>query len=416
LERAVVIDPSISGISGDMLLAALIDVGADPSILKRLSEAVARAIDGVESINIGVESVLKRGVRAKAVRIKIVEKHLEKSGADVIQDVEAVADEVGLGGEAKRIALNAIRLLVEAEASVHGVSTSEVHLHEVGSADTATDIVGVAMALESLGLVEASFYSLPVAVGGGHVKMHHGLYPAPAPVVLELLKRRSALFFGGPVEEELATPTGVAILASLVGSFTKFLPLIRVEGVGYGAGQKDFNTHPNVLRVLVGKGDEFVEGLEAEDIAVLETDVDDVSGELVGYAVEKLFELGAKDVSIQSLYMKKNRPGYTVKVVSDLTTYPTLVKTLISELGTLGVRVFITKRLRVPVRERRVVDVEIGGRRYGVEVKVSTDYRGNVVVAKPEYESVRSIAKELGVPLRRVLREVRRAVEKLFGA
>jgi len=132
----VVIDPSISGISGDMLLAALIDVGADPSILKRLSEAVARVIDGVESVDIGVESVLKRGVRAKAVRIKIVEKHLEKSGADVIQDVEAVADEVGLGGDAKRIALNAIRLLVEAEASAHGVSASEVHLHEVGSADT----------------------------------------------------------------------------------------------------------------------------------------------------------------------------------------------------------------------------------------------------------------------------------------
>ena len=412
MNRVIVIDPSISGISGDMLLAALIDIGADLDILSKLGKAVARVVDGVEDVNISVEDVVRGGIRAKALKVNLVEKHVERSGTELLQYVEAVVDEVGLGDKAKRIALSAIRALVEAEAIVHSSSVDEVHLHEVGSADTVVDIVGTAMALENLGLLESSFYSLPIAVGGGYIEIHHGTYPVPAPVVLELLRRGNAMFFGGTVEGELATPTGVAILISLVNSFVKALPMISIEKIGYGAGQRDFTTHPNVLRILVGRSAENVEGLEAEDIAVLETDVDDVSGELVGYVIEKLFELGAKDVSVQPLYMKKNRPGYTVKVLSDLIIYPILVKTLINELGTLGVRVYIMKRLKVPTRERKTIDVEIDGKRCRVDVKVSTDHMGNVVNIKPEYESVKSVAKELGVPFRKVFNNVQKAIEK----
>ncbi len=413
--KIVVIDPSISGVSGDMILASLIDLGADTKFFEELRRAIIKNVDGVKDLEITVKDVIKGGVKAKSVDVRIDEDHHERRGVEMLRYVETVANEIGLGDRAKRFAVDVMKTIVDAEARVHGSSLDSVHFHELSSADTIVDVVGVTKALESLDLFNAKIYSLPIAVGKGYVETEHGLYPIPPPATLEILRSKGAKFFSGVAEGELATPTGVAIVSSLASSFIDSLPVLKIVGVGYGAGKKDFEKHPNVVRVMVGEDTSSVDGLEwleHERIAVIETDVDDVPGEVVGYTMEKLFEVGAKDVSIIPIYMKKNRPGYSVRVLADVSAYPIIVETLVKELGTLGVRVSFVDRFKAPHREVRRVDIEIGGQVHQVEVKVSRDYRGNIINIKPEYESVKRAARELNTTYRSIANAVIRAFEE----
>ncbi|MEM0026964.1 MAG: nickel pincer cofactor biosynthesis protein LarC [Ignisphaera sp.] len=406
VSKVVVIDPSISGISGDMILASLIDLGVDTKFLEELRRAIIKNVDGVKDLEISVKDVVKGGVKAKSVDVKIDEDHSERRGAEMLRYVENVATEIGLGERAKRFAVDVIKTIIDAEMKVHGTSFDSVHFHELGSADTIVDVVGVARALEALNLFDAKIYSLPIAVGKGYVETEHGLYPIPPPATLEILRSKGAKFFSGFAEGELATPTGVAIVCNLANSFIDSLPVLKILGVGYGAGKKDFEKHPNIVRVMVGEDTDNVDELEwfeRERIAVIETDVDDVSGEVVGYTMEKLFEVGAKDVSVIPIYMKKNRPGHSIRVLADVSTYPIIVETLIRELGTLGVRVSFVDRFKVPYREVRKVDIEINGQLRQVEVKVSRDYKGKIINIKPEYESVKRIARESNTTYRNVV-------------
>mgnify|MGYP001626195223 FL=1 len=413
--KVVVIDPSISGVSGDMMLASLIDLGVDAKLFESLRKAIIRNVDGVENIEIVVEDVVRGGIRAKAVDVKISERFDERSGLEMIRYAEAVADEVNLSSEMKKFVVDTMKILVDAESKVHGKTAEDTHLHELGSADTIVDVVGVAMALEFLGLVDATFYSLPVAVGKGYVKTDHGLYPVPAPATLEILRRGEAIFFTGHAEGELTTPTGAAIICSLAKSFVDSIPVMKLTQIGYGAGKKDFGNKPNVVRVLVGNNidNSNVDGLEHERIVVVETDVDDVSGEVVGYTVERLFEVGAKDVSIVPIYMKKNRPGYSIRVLADEMSYSDIVKTLVRELGTLGVRMYVVNRFKVPHREIRRIAVDIEGSKHLVDVKISKDFNGNIVNIKPEYESVKKIAKDLNKAYRSVANAVLRSLNEI---
>lgn len=413
--KVVVIDPSISGVSGDMMLASLIDLGADTKFFEELRRAIIKNVDGVKDLEITVRDVIKGGVKAKSVDVRTNEDHRKRSGVEMLRYVESVADEIGLGDRAKRFAIDVMKTIIDAEARVHGSSFDSVHFHELSSADTIVDVVGVAKALESLGLFNAKIYSLPIAVGKGYIETEHGLYPIPPPATLEILRSKGAKFFSGVSEGELATPTGVAIVSNLASSFIDSLPMLKIAGVGYGAGKKNFEKHPNVVRVMVGEDTSGVDGLEwleHERIAIIETDVDDVPGEVVGYTMEKLFEVGAKDVSVIPIYMKKNRPGYSIRVLADASAYPIIVEALVKELGTLGVRVYFVDRFKAPHREIRRVDIEIGGRVHQVEVKVSRDYRGNIINVKPEYESVKKIARELNTTYRSIANAVIKAFEE----
>jgi len=409
LGRVLVVDPSIAGASGDMLVAALLDLVGDQGVgvLKSLGEAVKRCCSWVEDLRVAVEDVTKHGFRAKRLKVELRERGGHRHGGEILRAVECASQKLGLSERGRGIALAAIRLLLEAEASIHGSSAEEVHLHEAGSADTVIDVVGSAALVERIGDLE-DVYVLPVAVGGGRVRIEHGLVPAPAPATLELLRRGGLYTVGGPVEKELATPTGVALIVAMGAKPVKFLPPMRPLAVGYGAGAMDLPGVPNVLRVIVGEGDP---GLGEESVVILETDVDDVTGEVLGHVIGRAMDAGALDISVIPSHRKKGRPGYLVRVLVRPGDEAAIARLLVEELGTLGVRVVPVKRFVVPERSFVETRLSIGGREFAVRVKVSRDSQGRIVAVKPEYSDLERVSREANVPLRLVAQEVMRRVE-----
>jgi len=409
-EKILVIDASIAGISGDMFLGALIDLGANKKKVISLRDFILRYVEGVKDIDITVKDVKRREFRAKKVIIKAVDEKKYRHGKEVIDSIVNIVNELDLSSKAKEFAINTVKTLVGVEAMIHGESVDEVHLHEAGLADTIVDIVGSAIALDDLKLFNAKIYVTPVAVGGGRIKISHGIITSPAPATLEILKKSNIHVIGGPIKAELTTPTGASLLVNLVHEATLFYPHLQVERVGYGAGDKDFKEIPNILRVVLGSKHE---ALKYEEIMVIETDIDDVTGEVVGYLVDKLIAEGAKDVSIIPIYRKKNRPGYMVRVISDLENYQRLTRIIMLETGTLGVRYLRYARHIVPIREIKPVKVVINGKEYEVKVKISRDYQGNIIGLKPEYDSIKEVALKANIPLRKVSDLVYEKISKL---
>lgn len=244
------------------------------------------------------------------------------------------------------------------------------------------------------------------------MEFSHGRLPTPSPATLEILRMGGIPVVGGPVEEELSTPTGAALLVSLVDAWSSFHPEMVVAGVGYGAGSKELPGVPNLLRVSVGTPLE--ERLFVEPLCVLETDLDDVDGETLGYVMERLLEEGARDVRFIPTVSKKGRPGTLLRALAYEEDLDRLVKLVMDETGTLGVRVIRCSRY-VLEREVLPVEVEVGGIRREVRVKVSRDKDGRVVQVKPEYEDLRRLSEKTGIPLRKlrqtVVEEATRLVE-----
>ncbi|MEM4004368.1 MAG: nickel pincer cofactor biosynthesis protein LarC [Desulfurococcaceae archaeon] len=409
MTKILVIDCSTAGISGDMFLGALIDLGANKNTILSLREPILKYFKKVKEINIEVSDVRRGEFRAKRVNVE-VEQENHVHGKELIEVTKTILNSLNISQKARTIALNSLRALIEAEAYVHGETIDEVHLHETGSADTIVDIVGSVMALEELNLIDAYVYSTPVALGNGRIKISHGLISGPALVTLELLNKRKALVEGGPLEYELTTPTGAALLVSLVHEFVPYYPQMFIEKIGYGAGKYDFNEVPNILRTVLG---EASEDLKQEKIVILETDVDDVSGEVIGYLIDRLLAEGAKDVSVIPTYRKKNRAGYLVRVISPPEDFQKFIRIIMSETGSLGVRHYHYVRHIAPKREMRKIKIKLNNKEYEVSIKVSLDSYGNVISMKPEYESIKNIALETGIPLRKVseivLDELKRA-------
>lgn len=388
----------ISGISGDMTLAALIDLGAElPYIEKHLRELP------IDPFEMWTETVVKRGITARKLRLRMEKPrqgHHHRRAADIL----AMIDKSGLPPRVKRRSRAIFQAIAEAEGKIHGTGPEEVHFHEVGAMDSILDIVGVCLAMENLGIEEV--YASPVPTGYGKVRMAHGLYPIPAPATADLL-------VGVPLsdwnaEGELTTPTGAAILKTLVKGFGP-LRSMTIRRIGYGAGEKDFD-HPNVLRaMLVRKTHEcgerrnpaFSEAVDAsgeseEAIAVLEAQLDDSTGEALGYAMDRLFASGALDVFYTPVYMKKNRPGTLLTVLTLPEFADRCEWTLLLETSTLGVRRAMWTRRKL---KRRVVSVETP---YGA-VRLKQAFLGeNLIRHLPEYEDVAEAARRAGVPFHQV--------------
>jgi uncharacterized protein (TIGR00299 family) protein len=385
----------ISGISGDMALGALIQAGADPDLIREHLAPLP-----VEPFQIDVEKVETHGIRAVSVTVRA-----EASGVvRTYANIRAMLEQADLPERAKVIAQRIFKRLAEAEGAVHGRDIEQVAFHEVGAVDSIVDITGTALALSMLE-VERIFAS-PVPTGMGMTKTEHGSMPIPAPAVVELL--RGAPLFSRNTPMELVTPTGAAILASLVEGYGE-LPTIRTEAIGYGAGtlRPDF---PNVLRVLIGEGDEAPapspdEGAD-DDAAtaelVLETNVDDLNPELYAYVLERLFAAGAQDAWLTPIVMKKGRPAVTISVLCSPVRRDAVRQVLFRETGTLGVR---TSPVWKQALERAWVDVET--RHGGVRVKVGR-LEGRVVTVAPEFEDCARVAREAGVPARDVHEEATR--------
>lgn len=409
MARTLLVDPSIAGISGNMLLGALVDLGAGTKPLEELAHLVSRELGC--SVGLKRERVRRYGFGAEYVEWTIDTAREEVPGVEFLRNVKAMADRMELSREARELAAAAAEALLRAEAKVHDQAVEEVVFHELGSVDTVLDMVGVAALLDELDLLgdDTTVRSTPVVVGLGSMEARHGHLAVPPFVTAELLRSFSIPFRYAPQEGEFATPTGVAILGALADGFDLGGTLVP-RAVGHGAGLRDVQGIPNILRMILS---DDAAG-EAEYIAVVETTVDDVTGEVIAYTAERLLGLGALDVQAIPTVGKKGRPGHILQVLAPLGLEARISEALMEETGSLGVRVDALRRRHILHREVAEVAFVAPGFEGTVRVKVARDARGRIVRLKPEFGDAREIATRTGLPLRRVLQEVeRRAWEEL---
>jgi uncharacterized protein (TIGR00299 family) protein len=366
---------AFSGISGDMLVGALADAGADALTI----------VNAVASLEVGAavsfEKVKRRGIAATRYVVSVQEAQTHRHLSQIL----AMIAKADLSARAKENAERVFRKLGEAEAEVHQIPIEKVHFHEVGAADSIADIVGACVGFDALG-VDCVVCS-PVNVGSGTVQTEHGVLPVPAPATARLLAD-VPIYARGPAVE-LTTPTGAAVAVSLASRFG-VLPAMKLARTGYGAGCRDFSEHANVLRVILGEPTGVQEALE---VCVIEAHIDDLNPQVLAYAAERLLEGGALDVALQSLVMKKGRPGHLIRVITRPEDRERLSQLIFAETTTLGLRIYAAER-RVQARDSTQVTTPYGT----VRVKVSSE--GSYA---PEYEDCRQLARQSGVPLREIL-------------
>lgn len=413
--RILIIDPQPAGVSGDMMVAALLDLGAAPGKVIEAMETPRHFLTGCDDLKIAVTETSRRGIRAKRVEVNLQEQKTGRPAGELQEALSNCLRRLEVSERAKRFAEEAIGTIISAETSIHGGSGKEVHLHETASADTLADVIGSAVALDDLGLLARTVvYSTPVAVGGGLFAFSHGTVSSPAPATLEILRSAELHMVGGPVEAELATPTGASLLTALAPEPVRFYPPIKPTSVGYGAGSRDFAEMPNVLRMVLGEPVSY--GFSNDEVYVIETNVDDASGEVMGHAMDRLLREGARDVSAIPMFAKKGRPAYCIRVIADAADVEIMSSLLIEETGTLGVRLHRCER-RTLAREFISVDIAFEDTTELIKVKVARRTEGSIVRVKPEYDDVKRFADSTGKPFREVEAMARkRALEVLADA
>jgi len=372
------------GISGDMTLGALIDLGTPVEWLQK--ELSRLPLTG---FHLTAKRVIRNGMSANLVTVEV-----EASGQSRdFKKIRSLLENCPLSATVKSRSLDIFGKLAQAEARIHDCSVEEVHFHEVGAIDAIVDIVGTALCLEKLGIKKVGASQIPL--GTGFVECQHGKLPVPAPATIEILK--DVPVYGTEIAHELTTPTGAAIIASVAESFGP-LPPMHVEKTGYGAGQRDLKDRPNLLRIIIGTPadlkKDLSDRLQADEIIVLETCIDDMNPEFFGFIMERLFADGAVDVCWIPVQMKKNRPGTMVQVLCDEDCKERLIKRLLTETTSLGVRYYKAGR-RLLSREQYTVRTSLGE----VQVKRVKDLDGGFRFI-PEYEVCKKIALQRNLPLR----------------
>jgi uncharacterized protein (TIGR00299 family) protein len=375
-----------SGISGDMTLGAIVDAGVAIETLR--AELEKLNLPGYE---ITALKVNRAGIAATKVHVCVEELQPARRLADIRRIIEGSP----LSGSVQKKSLSMFERLAEAEAAVHGTTPDKVHFHEVGAVDAIVDIVGSVIGLELLGITQVT--ASPVNLGSGTITSAHGTLPVPAPATAELLKGCPA--YGSPVPFELTTPTGAVILTSLASSFGP-MPLMRTGRIAYGAGGTDMTGQPNVLRLMLG---EPLATYEEDCSVVIETNIDDMNPQVYDYLIEKLMQLGAHDVYLTPIIMKKGRPAILLSVLTGSAKTDSVVDSIFRETTSIGVRIREVGRKKL---SREIMPVETAHGR--IRIKVSK--RGDeVMTATPEYEDCRRIAEEKNIPLKQVLEEAKNA-------
>ncbi len=367
-----------SGISGDMTLGALVDAGVDAGAIRRAVESLGLPC------TLGFETVRRGGFRATYARVEAPPEHVHRH----MHHIEAIIDKSVLTPRQKDLALRIFTRLGEAEAAVHGIDLAKIHFHEVGAVDSIVDIVGAAVGLDLLGVDR--FEASPVPPGRGWVVAAHGKMPLPAPGTAELLK--GVPLASSEVEMELTTPTGAAILTTVAETFGP-LPAMTVEAIGLGAGTKDLAGQANILRLFVGK---VALPADGDRVWVLETNLDDLPGEVVGYTTTQLMAAGALDAFVTPVQMKKNRPGVMISVLCDEPKIPEMEEILFRETTTLGIR-----RYPVSRHKMRRQATEVATRFGPVKGKLGW-IEGRPPTFSPEHDDCARLASAHGVPLREV--------------
>jgi uncharacterized protein (TIGR00299 family) protein len=381
-----------SGASGDMILGALLDAGLP---LEKLKAELAK-LNLVGHYELGLEKVTKKGLGGSRAIVTVAARQHRRH----LSDIRTILGSSDLDERVKEKALAVFTRLARAEAKVHGTTIDSIHFHEVGAMDAIVDVVGAVAGLAAMGVERIHCSALNV--GGGTVECAHGTLPVPAPATAELLRGKPVYSSG--IECELLTPTGAAILTTLAEGFGA-MPAMVPEAVGYGAGAADLAS-ANLLRVTVGQAAEAAMDLESERVAVVETSIDDMNPQVYDYLMQQLLQMGAMDVFLVPLHMKKNRPGTLVTVLCAPAMIEQVAGFLINETTSIGLRWRLDNRLKAR-REIETVDTPYGP----VRVKVARA-GGDVVNVAPEYDDCKRVAMEQSVPLRAVMDAARSAAER----
>jgi pyridinium-3,5-bisthiocarboxylic acid mononucleotide nickel chelatase len=401
---AVIIDASSSGASGDKFLGALIDLGGSQKSLGRVAQVVDKNLPGAKNVRIEISRVERGDIGARLVSVTSDEKVSKRRAKDLISSARKCAEVLRLSDWGESFVMSVFESLGLAEVRVHGHSKREIELRELGSADTLVDILGVAYLAEELRLSGDIWWCSPIAVGTGATRFSGRTYPNPAPAVAEILRANKFPMKTNKVDFELTTPTGAAIAVNLARNMIGQVPVIIPQKIGYGAGSKDLDEVANLLRVTIGEmaGHDHTH----DDVVVLETNLDDVSGEVIGRAVERLMEAGARDVSITPIFMKKNRPGQLISVIADKVKSESLAELLMEETGTLGVREIPVSR-HISRRTSGTMTFEVEGKRFQIRVKKALSATGHPQGGKVEYEDLRKISNETGLSIRELQKTVK---------
>jgi len=386
-----VIDAQVAGVSGDMLLSSLVNIGANKSkIIDGIRSAESLCKD-VKIKKIDFVEVKKNSLQATELLLEIDDDVRERKGIEIKEIIAKSTEKLTISDSAKTFAIKSIETLIRAESKLHGEPEDSVHFHEAASFDTVIDLLGTAIALDDLGCFDDDIVVTPVAIGGGTVTFSHGTSSNPAYAILEIFKESGIITVGGNVKEELTTPTGASMLVNLVKECSEFYPPMKIQSIGYGAGQKDFEGFSNVLKIVRGIASTK---LQLDTVKILETNVDDVSGEVLGNMIEKIMAQGAKDVTISSAITKKGRPTNLVSVICDSDTMNSIMDLLVTETGTLGVRIRTSERYIVP-RAVKTLSVNIRGQSFDVRYKTRDLNNGSHF--KIESDDIREISSALSI-------------------
>ena len=402
----IVIDPQIAGISGDMLLCSLVDLGADKEKIisgvkkseKFLSSSTIKKID--------FQKIQKHGIQSTQLILELDEDIHERKGFEIKQAILDSVKILKLSEKGKSFAESCIDTLIVSESKIHGIPEESVHFHEASSIDTLIDIVGITIALDNLKFFDEKILCLPISVGGDSVTFSHGTMSNPAAAILEIFKNSNLIIKGNNTKTELTTPTGACILVSLTNNAVDFYPSMKIDSIGYGAGQKEFETFSNVLKIVKGSENNF----EIDSVKILETNVDDVSGEILGNLIEKIMKKGAKDVSIYHGITKKGRPTNLVSVICDNVSVDEIVDTLVLETGTLGIRISESNRFVVP-RSIHDVSLMINDQSFKVHYKKSS-FKGKTDF-KIEFDDLRIVSDSIGKSIKETDSILRQEIKKL---
>jgi uncharacterized protein (TIGR00299 family) protein len=396
--KALLFDP-FCGASGDMTIGALIDLGADPRKIKDAMELAA-------SVEVAISRTNRKGILASCVDVST-----KKEGSMTLAGIIDRISSIDLSPAVISDAISVFKILGKAEAKIHGTTLEKLHFHELGQEDAIADIIGACTAFNDLGLKDHRIFCTPISVGMGFIEFSHGKFPVPAPAALEILKEYSLPWQMGPVDGELLTPTGAALLAYFVNENGE-CPAIKTQTIGYGAGSRDQHV-PNVLRIIKGEVDD---SLISDMIEMLETNVDDVTGQVLSNLIEVLMDAGARDVSIIPATMKKGRSGHIIQVIAKPQDSSGLARKIIEETGSLGVRIIPIKHRLIARREMDKVSISLNGKDFQIAVKVARDMRGALLNISAEFDDCKKASQESGVPVRDVIRLTEEEARKNFSS
>lgn len=415
-----------SGISGDMLLASLLGLVPDSDVILNELKGLKKHLSGVSKLDIRLENPKRFRIQLNQLKIDIKENKDRRTAKTLKNSLNEFLTSQKVTDSAKNYANKVLNSLIQAEGEVHGEVNENIHLHELSSVDTLIDILGATFVLDKIGGFEENFkvFCSEIPLGSGTINTAHGLLPVPAPATAKILEKSDLIIRGGPIDSELVTPTGAALLVNLNPKFLEFPPEMKLIKLIYSTGQKNFKNFLNILRLFYGERKELGNSAEShifdkylEQVTVLETDVDDVTGEVLGNFIEKFQKEKILDLQIFPGLTKKNRPSHIIRILC----YPRykfeIIEKIILELGTLGVRFNTIKRVCIDRKIEKQI-IEINGKNFGLNFKISyieSEKGREIVNIKPEYEDLKRISELSGLTVKKLQAIAKSQVKQILN-